>query len=81
MKISAKRIVSLLLAVMLVCAMLTMTAGAADAAQTSEETTAAAATGDWKASDTARLRRLLPFQNLFYLRGLSGKAARIKERK
>ena len=31
MKISAKRIVSLILAVMLVCAMLTMTAGAADA--------------------------------------------------
>ena len=38
MKISAKRIVSLLLAVMLVCA--------ADAAQPSEETTAAAASGD-----------------------------------
>ena len=46
MKISAKRIVSLLLAVKLVCAMLTMTAGAADAAQPSEETTAAAASGD-----------------------------------
>lgn len=43
MKNSAKRIVSLLLAVMLVCAMLTMTAGAADLAQPSEETSAAAA--------------------------------------
>jgi hypothetical protein len=30
--------------------------------------TGSAATADWTASDTHRVRRLLPFQNLFYLR-------------
>ncbi len=28
------------------------------------------ATGEWTASDTTAVRRLLPFQNLFYVRGL-----------
>jgi hypothetical protein len=30
----------------------------------------AASTGEWSASDTTAVRRLMPFQNLFYVRGL-----------
>lgn len=36
----------------------------------------AAAAGDFKQSDTRKIRRLLPYQNLFYLRGLIDKAER-----
>jgi hypothetical protein len=32
--------------------------------------TGSASTGDWRQSDTHALRRLLPYQNLFYMRGL-----------
>lgn len=32
--------------------------------------TGAAASGEWTASDTTAVRRLVPFQNLFYIRGL-----------
>ena len=34
----------------------------------------AAAAGDFKQNDTRKIRRLLPYQNLFYLRGLLDKA-------
>src|SRR5690606_26639789 len=32
--------------------------------------TGSAATGDWRQSDTHAVRRILPYQNLFYMRGL-----------
>ena len=36
--------------------------------------TAAATAGDWRQSDTRRLRRLLPYQNVFYMRNLLDEA-------
>ncbi len=34
------------------------------------QATGDAAAGDWNASDTSAVRKLIPFQNLFYIRGL-----------
>lgn len=38
------------------------------------ELTGSAATGTWTAGDTSKARQLLPYQNLFYLRGLFNQA-------
>lgn len=38
--------------------------------ETLTQVTGAAATGEWTSSDVRKLRQLLPYQNLFYIRGL-----------